>query len=104
MSNGNYFIIISSKNTNAEIVYDFLNDLDKYIKSKPYYKGAKGIILIDYAAYHRLKRVMETLKDITLNVLFLRAYTPQFQSIKLFSEQQKQNLENLPRFSSKFDK
>ena len=104
MSNGNYFIMISPKNTNAEIFYDFLNDLGKYIKSEPYYKGAKGIILIDYAAYRRLKRVMEKLKDMTLNVLFIPAYTPQFQSIKLFSEQQKQNLENLPRRSSRFDK
>ena len=103
MSNGNYFIMISPKNTNAEIFYDFLNDFDKYIKFKPYYKDTKGIILVDYAAYHRSNRVMKKLKDITLNVLFLPAYTPQFQSIKLFLEQ-KTNLENLPRCSSRFGK
>ena len=84
ISNGTFFVRLSSQNSNSEVFSEFLSDLAKYLKSKTYFKNKRLTIMLDNASYHKTNEVRDKLKTIATNVCFIPPYTPQFQPIELF--------------------
>ena len=84
ISNGTYFISISNWNTTSGVFEEFLNNLKKYLASKKYFTNWRFSIILDNATYYKTKQIDKKLEEITANVWFLPAYTPQFQPVEIF--------------------
>ena len=63
---------------------EFLHNLMKYLASKKYFDNWRFFVILDNVAYHKTDHVNKKLEEMTKNIFFLPAYTPQFQPVEIF--------------------